>query len=453
MFLKYSGMHMTFLDNFLTSNIHMNKSDPRYRKVFLINILVIISTLILAFYILFNLLVTKLYILAVLESISLLATFTAFYLLRFHHKIELAGTIIIIMVFVLTLLFINERQHHDFALMQALFLPMIAILLKGKKVGLMYTFVYILAILTIAYSGIDVWKPAQFTMTSFVNIFMTFAFTIAIIYYYELSRQEVYDELDIYKNHLIEKVSSALAEKRQQEQMLIQQSKMAAMGEMLAAITHQWQQPLSVLPTIIFQMKMDMHYPESAKKPIEAYLDSILKQVDYMSQTSKDFASFFKPNKEDEAINLEKVFNDVLLLLSNQLDKHSITTKVTIAEEGITIIGKRNEFLQVLLNILNNAKDAIAQAIADKKLTPKDGLIRIDVTREEKKVHITIEDNGGGIKEPILNKIFEPYFTTKAVEKGTGIGLYMSKMIIEDKMKGQINASNTETGVRFHLVF
>lgn len=432
--------------------MYFPKTDVRYRKVFLTNILILISALILSFYIIYNLYATKLYLLAGLEVISLMATFTAYYLLRYRHNIELAATIMILMVYLLTLIFIYNRQHHDFAIMQALFLPMIAILLKGKRVGMLYALSYIALIMAIAFTGIDSWEPARFTLSSFVNIGITFAFLIALIYYYELSRQEAYSELDQYKNNLIQKVDATLEEKRSQEQILIQQSKMAAMGEMLGAITHQWKQPLSTIPSIILQMKLDIHENSEVMKLFEENLDNILKQVEYMTQTSRDFTRFFRPSLHEEKIDLLQAIDDVLLLLEYQLHIHNIKVELKLGQ-NMVLKGRRNEFLQVLLNILNNAKDAILEHISQGKLKAGEGIILIHAFKEQDRIILEIEDNGGGIPQELLKQIFDPYFSTKSEQQGSGIGLYMAKMIVEKKMHGKLSVSNHGKGARFHFEF
>ena len=237
-----------------------------------------------------------------------------------------------------------------------------------------------------------------------------------------------------------------LTELKEKEGLLFQQSKLAVMGEMMSAIAHQWRQPLNAIAALNIKTETMLEFNENiSSKQYEPIGIGIENQLKYMSKTIDDFRDLFIPNKRKVNFSIPKAINTVNDLLSPQLKNHNI--HVTIQSEHIIISGYQNEFIQVIINLLNNAKDAI---ITKKR---KIGYINIEVTRsEEKNALITISDNGGGISDDIIEKIFDPYFTTKFKSQGTGIGLYMSKMIIDKSMLGKLDAKNSDEGAVFKIL-
>ena len=442
----------------IQNRLHLSPEDKAYRRAFLVLSIIAVVTFVLSFYIIFNLLVTKLYVLIGLEVLSLLLTFLSWYILTKKKNINLASTILLLTIFTLTLLFIFDQKHNDYALAQAVMFPVITIYLKGLRAGTFYSLIYIIAVLSIAFSGINAWDPVPFTATSFTNLTFTYVVVILVIYYYELSRAEAFniiqkanDELNDYKNNLEQKVEVALKEKHQQEEILIQQSKMAMMGEMMAAIAHQWKQPLSVTASIIHSAQLEHELSNTKDKATQEAYKKVLTQVEYMSQTVTDFSSFFKPENQKEFFSLTSSLKNIQNILQPQLDKNMIKIINNIPEDTLMIEGYKNEFGQILLNIISNAKDAIEGEIKKGKLAYGQGKIKIDVSFASNKISLTLCDNGGGIKEDDLVHIFDPYFTTKDKDQGTGIGLYMSKIILDTHMQGSISAYNNAEGACLHL--
>lgn len=225
------------------------------------------------------------------------------------------------------------------------------------------------------------------------------------------------------------------------ERLMIQQARLAAMGEMIGNIAHQWRQPINTLNLILANIKDAYEYDELDKPYLDEAVSKGERLIQSMSSTIDDFRNFFKPNKAKCDFSLRKAIDDTINLIGPGLKSHNIS--VIIAEGGdILSHGFPNEFSQVLLNILTNAKDALLERrIAD-------GSIEIRLDCDEHQAFVAIRDNAGGIPEDISHKIFDPYFSTK--EKGTGIGLYMSKMIMEN-MGGNITAQNVEGGAEFTL--
>ena len=231
-------------------------------------------------------------------------------------------------------------------------------------------------------------------------------------------------------------VLSHIKNNRQKDSMLAQQSKMAAMGEMLQNIAHQWRQPLSSISMLSSGVKFKKEYGLLNDEDLSKSMDDINTSTKYLSQTIEDFSDFFNPNKKVVLFNLNKTINKALNLLEVQFKDKEI--KIIQNIEDIDIYGYENEFIQVIINICNNARDELIKSNSGEKI------IIVEVLKKDDGVHIKIKDNAGGIKEEIMDRIFEPYFTTKHKSQGTGIGLYMSREIIVKHMKGSMSVQNDE---------
>ena len=248
---------------------------------------------------------------------------------------------------------------------------------------------------------------------------------------------------DVIEN-LEDKIKNEIDQRLAQEQILIQQSKLAAMGEMIGNIAHQWRQPLAQISAIHMNMKVTYDF----NKFDEVYLNEKIKEANkltsYMSQTINDFQNFFIPQKEKEIFSIEKACKDAYNIIESSLKYHNIGIDFNVKQDT-NILGYKNEFSQVILNILSNAKDIL---IERKIENPK---IDIEVKNGDNYSIIKIHDNAGGVKDDILDKIFDPYFTTRHKTQGTGIGLYMAKNIIERNMSGFINVKNIGNGALFTI--
>lgn len=232
---------------------------------------------------------------------------------------------------------------------------------------------------------------------------------------------------------ITEKINSD-RELQEKENMLVQQSKMATMGEMIASIAHQWRQPLSSISVTSTGVKMQKELEILDDTMLNEAMDSIHHNVKYLSQTIDDFRHFFNPKKCEIFFNLSEVFAKCMRLIQAQLQNHEITIVEDI--EPVQIKGSENELLQVLINLINNAKDQLILKKVESKV------IFFKVKKEKHIAVITITDNAGGVPKEYIEKIFDPYFTTKEENNGTGIGLYMSKNIIQNNMGGQLTVHN-----------
>ncbi|MBF0339147.1 MAG: PAS domain S-box protein [Nitrospirae bacterium] len=260
-------------------------------------------------------------------------------------------------------------------------------------------------------------------------------------------------------------VKNKVDELRRNEQLLMQQSKMAAMGEMIGAIAHQWKQPLNSLGIMIQDIKDAYGFGELDARYINNSVTDMMKQIEFMTKTIDEFRNFFKPSKTKETFNLIGISLDVFSLLSSQLKINSISYRLTchihnktFTDYSTVIICKdtvittyKNQLAHVLLNLITNAKDAII-ARKEKGLLTTEGMISIDCYKDGRTLRLEVSDNGGGIADDILDKVFDPYFSTKG-DKGTGIGLYMSRVIVEESLGGKISARTIDGGSVFTLEF
>ena len=242
------------------------------------------------------------------------------------------------------------------------------------------------------------------------------------------------------------KVEEELSKNREKDRILIQQNKLAAMGEMLGNIAHQWRQPLNNVSLILQFLRDNYKNKEVSEEKLDKFMNKANKHIEYMSETIDDFRNFYKPSKTQNKFFVNESIDTLLYMLKNQYENQNI--KINFEFEKIEITNYENELKQALLNILNNAKDALVS----KKITEEfDAFINISLYKHDEKMKLEISNNGGNINEEILYKIFEPYFSTKFEAQGTGIGLYMTKSIIETNMKGKIEVQNISDGVKFTI--
>jgi signal transduction histidine kinase len=222
------------------------------------------------------------------------------------------------------------------------------------------------------------------------------------------------------------------------------QSRQAAMGEMLGNIAHQWRQPLNIMGLII----QDIHDAQAHGQLTPDYLEKSVRRgmdvIQHMSQTIDDFRGFYRRDKEQQTFILNEVVDRALSFIEEGFHNNHIAIDVKMPE-AVAATGYPNEFAQVLLNILNNARDVLLER---RVRSPK---LAIRVFSDQGRSVVTIADNAGGIMAEDLDRVFDPFFTTKEEGQGTGIGLYMSKIIIEQNMSGRLTARNIAEGAEFRI--
>ena len=256
---------------------------------------------------------------------------------------------------------------------------------------------------------------------------------------------EMAQKMNAYKHDMELEVEAVVKERTEQAKILVQQSRMASMGEMIGNIAHQWRQPLNALSLIIQKVQIFSHRGKLTPEIVDSNAEKATLLISNMSKTIDDFRDFFKPDKQKEYFYLKDVVNDVNGLLEAGLKHMDVRVDIDI-DQWCELYGFKNEFSQVIVNLFNNSKDAFKEHnVLKRKITLKGWY-------EDEKVILKVSDNAGGIPEEIISRIFEPYYTTKEEGKGTGIGLYMSKMIVEENMDGEIMVRNKGKGVEFSIV-
>lgn len=252
--------------------------------------------------------------------------------------------------------------------------------------------------------------------------------------FYDIKLRDSNIELKQLNTQLEEKVQTQVKKIRQKDLMLNQQSKLSAMGEMIGNISHQWRQPLSAISTLASGILVQRQMGMIDEKQLEQDLDNIVTSTQVLSSTIDDFRNFYSAEKEKSQFDICELINKSINLVSANLDHYEV--KLITSLDSIKINSFQNEVLQVLLNLINNAKDALKDRDSNR-------YIFINTFETDANLIIEICDNANGIKDEYISQIFDPYFTTKGKE-GTGIGLYMSKNIIENSLKGSIKVTNKE---------
>lgn len=302
----------------------------------------------------------------------------------------------------------------------------------------------------------DFKKRMQLEITSAIIIFLLFALianTFAVMLGKRIERflntyhkqvQQKTLELETLNRTLESRVTEEIKKNREQEQLLIQKSKFIALGEMISNIAHQWRQPLSQLSALLMTLKLKYNLDKLDKSAMEIKCIEAENIVEYMSHTIDDFRNFFMPNKDKKIFSIQTSIDDVLRIIGMSITNQEIQIEINILQDE-SILGYKSEYEQVILNLLSNAKDAI---IASGK---RGGKITISLESDASTVSLIIQDNGGGIKIEPVEKIFEPYVSTKEQNEGTGIGLYMAKLIIEKSMRGKLEVRNEKEGAIFTI--
>ncbi|MEA3457043.1 MAG: HAMP domain-containing sensor histidine kinase [Campylobacterota bacterium] len=250
-------------------------------------------------------------------------------------------------------------------------------------------------------------------------------------------------EIEAYKSELQEKIKKI----KEKQQILIQNSKMASMGEMIANIAHQWRQPLNSLSALHTVLMMD--YEDNGRltqEEIVQFKEESSQYIHKMSSTIDDFRNFFSPAKEKERFVVSDAIKESIKFVKDSYSDSCVELIDRTQDRDTQICSYKNELMQVIMILLNNSRDAV---VGNKIKKPQ---VIVDLLHKDDKIEIRVKDNGGGIDDDIMDRIFEPYFTTKFKSDGTGVGLYMSKMIIEDSIGGELVLENHGDGVLATLI-
>jgi len=265
-----------------------------------------------------------------------------------------------------------------------------------------------------------------------------------IDFFGEIQKQK--KELEVYNKTLQEQVKIEVEKNLQKELQLKEQSKLAAMGAMIANIAHQWRQPLNQISIIASSTIMQQEIGTLDNTLLKESMEDIISKTQYLSEVIQTFRKFLMENKETKEVVLQDRINIALSIVKVVLDDKGIKLINNIDYDNpIKITLVVGELSEVIINIINNACDALVENKIEEPV------VILDLKKEDNKVTITIEDNAGGIPENIMDKIFDEYFTTKPKDKGTGLGLHMSKKIINESLKGNLYVKNTNLGAKFFI--
>ncbi len=236
----------------------------------------------------------------------------------------------------------------------------------------------------------------------------------------------------------------AVEELREKDRLLLQQSRQAAMGEMIGNIAHQWRQPLNAIGLCIQELGLSYELGKFTKEHLDLSVSQAMGIIFQMSQTIDDFRNFYKPDTEKRWFKIDQAITKTISLVEANFHEHRIALNV-VAADSMEIQGYSNDYAQVLLNILMNARDVLLER------RPPAPAVAVRAWMEDGRSVVTVTDNAGGIGEEIIERIFDPYFTTKENGLGTGIGLFMAKTIIENNMGGHLSATNSGRGAEFRI--
>jgi len=319
--------------------------------------------------------------------------------------------------------------HDEFRLVWFFLTAFGAFILGGKNYGIIVTLLISLIVISLyTLYEINLSPYAIFTFFAALIMFNTFAF----YFLRKIENDAIYLE---------KKVIEEVEKQQIQEEMLLRQYRMVNMGEMIDAIAHQWRQPLMQNSMMLLNLYDAIEDDEFDKEYVLNKIERLSSVTSHMSQTIEDFRKLLQNDKEVSTFAVDESIKEVLALLKNNLKEIEVVQTKT----NFAVLGLKSEFVQVLIILISNA----IEVLNEKALSSE--YIYIGLEKEDDCIKINIEDNAGGIDEIIMGKIFDPYFSTKQVQGGTGLGLYIAKIIVEQNMKGQLNVSNTSKGAKFQI--
>jgi signal transduction histidine kinase len=349
----------------------------------------------------------------------------AYYLLKKDVKYYFLAVNLAIFSALLTFTVMSITILHDeFRFVWFFLISFSSFILAGRKYGFIITFLIVVIV-----SALYLFTNIEFSLYAFLT-FMSALFIFTLFANFFIEKTENDSML------LQEKVKEEVAKQEVQEQMLLQQYRMANMGEMIDAIAHQWRQPLMQSNMMLLNMSESL----DDEVYLEKKINDLTRLNKHMSQTIDDFRNLLKDGKIKSTFSVTRAIDEVLVLLKNNLREVVLTYEV----KEVKILSYKNEFMQVLITLISNALEAL-EDIEDKHLS-------ICIKEENNMLYVEVSDNAGGVEPQIMKKIFDPYFTTKEQSGGTGLGLYIAKIIVEQNLNGSIEAENIKEGAKFTVI-
>lgn len=285
----------------------------------------------------------------------------------------------------------------------------------------------------------------QFDYTYFIQLMSIAVVIILILVFSYFKQKKLHKKIKILNDTLEKRIVEEVEKNKRQQLLLLHQNRLAQMGEMISMIAHQWRQPLNNLAILNQTIILKYKKGKLDNTLMESFKENSKKQINQMSDTVDDFKNFFKPEKEKVEFFINDIVHHVLNILNPIFEKNAINIKFD-EDDNYQIIGYPNELGQAILNIIVNAKDALVEN------NSKNRKIDLSLKHNNEKIILTISDNAGGIPAEIIYKIFDPYFSTKEAKNGTGLGLYMTKMIIDEHMGAKLIVQNSNNGAEFIIL-
>ena len=378
--------------------------------------------------------------------------------LRRNKNIARAGDIGIWSLFLFFISFSIVNQNREFGLVWTIFFPIFVMLIRPKS-GMPFIFLFYAILFFLSFYNVGTWQDGAWSVTSAVRFAMASSLLVYVVYVIERSRnladekneellrreKEYNAQLEDYKAQLESKVEKTLGELSEKEKIILRNAQLAEMGNLISVIAHQLKQPLGAINLQLFCLRDDYETGEMNQENLDTNIQRIELLVDHMSGTIDDFRNFFNPNKPKTTFNLAGAVRKTCELLEPQLKQASIRLERHL-EEAVEIYGHESELQQALINIVHNSKDALTEK------ETSDPVVSIACFYDPagNSARLTVEDNGGGIPENVIENIFDSYFTTKGTS-GTGIGLFLVRKIVVEGFQGTVNVENRERGARFMI--
>ncbi len=396
---------------------------------------------------------------------TIIVVTTAYLIRRFIHYFELLTNILtfeILVIFNILLLLSGPESLKSLWLMT---FPALIFFYRGTRSSLIWIGIFIISLFI---TKLQPFYPTAYTYTNLFYITFVLLAMTGVIYIYKFridsshkTNLEQKEQLKLLMHTLESKVTEKTQalnelnynleikvlekaqELREKDALILAQSRQAAMGEMISMIAHQWRQPLSTITLQISNLKINAMLGKQSLDETNDALEHISSTIIYLSETIDDFQDFFKPDKRQEKQKVCTLIQNGINFVMPRITVANIDLKY-LCNTKIEILTYPNEFSQVIINIINNAIDVLLERnIKNPQVHVKSEVI-------DQNLRVTVQDNAGGIESEILPRIFEPYFSTKG-KNGTGLGLYMSKMIIDDQLNGKLEVRNVEEGAAFSI--